>query len=199
MKLARGLMTAALFLAAACAHPKPAEGSAVVGKAAEFFPLEVGRQWVYSAQLLGESREVTVRILRREGDYFVDSQGGQLRADEQGVRDHQRYLLQNPVRLGHAWTNVVGAASAEHYRIEEAGVPCVVPAGRFDRCVVVEGRTMTGDGQGALVNRMTFAEGVGLVRSEVSLERNGKSTLQSRLLLKTYLGAQGGRTGGNGA
>src|SRR5690348_15224490 len=113
MSLARwSVAVGAVALALGCSHSAAAVNAAEPGPpAASFYPLEVGRAWTYETQLLGERREVTVVVLREEGGYFIDSQGGHLKVDAAGVRDRQRYLLQNPVREGATWTNVVGPDS----------------------------------------------------------------------------------------
>jgi hypothetical protein len=171
-----------------CAHSTPSSGTGeVTPRASLFYPLGVGHVWTYQTQLLGGKKEIVVRVLREEGGYFVDTQGGQLRVDSAGVRDHQRYLLQEPIREGNTWTNVLSANEAEHYRILSVGASCEAPAGKFEGCVQVEGRTLLGNSAGTLVILMTFAPEVGLVRSEVVLESQGKRTLQSQLLLKSHL------------
>ena len=64
------------------------------------------------------------------------------------------------------------------------------PAGVFERCVTVEGRSRIDD-RATLVNQLTFAKGVGLVRVEVMIEQEGRKVPQSSLALKQY--ALGGR------
>ena len=184
----RGTQLAAMLgvLLLGCAHGHaPAAVSTI--SAERFYPLGLGREWTYDAQLLGEHRVFTVRILKEQDGYFVDSQGGQIRAGDDGVRDRERYLLRNPVQEGKSWTNVLSPDSQEQYKIDSAGAPCQATAGHFDDCVVVVGRTLVGVQNDALVNRMTFAKDVGLIRSEVLLERAGQQKLQSRIELKSYL------------
>ncbi len=93
-------------------------------------------------------------------------------------------MLKEPVEPGRSWTNVVSVSSIERYRILELG-PCEVPAGRFESCVGVEGRNRVDD-QTTLVNQLTLARGVGIVRIETAAEVRGERIPQSQLLLTRF-------------
>jgi hypothetical protein len=108
-----------------------------------------------------------------------------LAIDGLGLRDEKRYLLKEPIEVGHSWTNVVSASSAEHYKITDFGSPCRVPAGTFPKCVRVESRNRM-DEQRTLVNELTFAPSVGIVRIELTLEAGGKRVPQSTFELKEF-------------
>jgi hypothetical protein len=152
--------------------------------AAAFCPLAVGNRWVYQANFLGEKTERTVQILREEDGFYLDNQGGALGVDATGIRDRKRYLLKEPVEPGRTWTNVVSVSSIERYKILDLG-PCQVPAGRFESCVGVEGRNRVDD-QTTLVNEMTLAQGVGIVKIETAAEVRGQRIPQSQLLLTRF-------------
>jgi hypothetical protein len=109
----------------------------------------------------------------------------QLKADELGVRDQRRYLLQNPIEAGTKWNNVVSVSAVEHYEIVGVDQPCEAPAGHWAHCVVVESRSRVDDGR-ALLNEMTFAPGVGIVRLSTTLEQGGQRVPQALLLLNTF-------------
>ena len=128
--------------------------------------------------------ERTVQILKEEDGFFVDNQGGALGVDATGVRDRKRYLLRDPVEPGRTWSNVVSVSSIERYKILELG-PCQVPAGRFESCVGVEGRNRVDD-QTTLVNEMTLAQGVGIVKIETAAEVRGQRIPQSQMLLTRF-------------
>jgi hypothetical protein len=150
-----------------------------------YYPLAVGNRWTYRVNGRPD-KTVAVEVLREEEGFFHDSQGGQLTVDAYGIRDRKRYLLRAPLSEGSGWTNVVSVSSTERYRILQVGVPCQVPAGSFNNCVRVEGRNRV-DANTTLVNGFTFAEGVGLVRVEVSAERsNGERLPQTWLELASY-------------
>ena len=152
---------------------------------AAYYPLAVGNRWTYRVNGRAD-RTVDVEVLKEEDGYFHDNQGGQLSVDGFGVRDRKRYLLRGPLAEGNQWTNVVSVSSTERYRILQAGVPCEAPAGSFKHCVRVEARNRV-DAQTTLVNALTFAEGVGLVRIEVSAEKsNGERLPQTWLELASY-------------
>ena len=66
--------------------------------------------------------------------------------------------------------------------------PCQVPAGRFPDCIEVESRTLadpkTPDRW--LVNRVTFASGVGIVQVRTSLEEGSRSAPTAELRLTAF-------------
>jgi hypothetical protein len=159
---------------------------------AAYYPLAVGNRWTYRVNGRAD-RTVDVEVLKEEAGYFHDNQGGQLSVDGFGIRDRKRYLLRGPLTEGNAWTNVVSVSSTERYRILQAGVPCEAPAGSFAHCVRVEARNRV-DANTTLVNALTFAEGVGLVRVEVSAEKsNGERLPQTWLELASYQLKDAGR------
>jgi len=156
-----------------------------VVSAQDYYPLAVGNRWTYDTNFLGDRRERSVEIVAVRDGYYVDNEGAQLTVDGLGVRDQKRYLLRDPIQVGSAWTNVVSASSIEHYRIAELGAPCRVPAGTFENCIRVESRNRK-DEQRTLVNELTFAPAVGIVRIELTLESGGKRVPQSVFELKQY-------------
>ncbi|HYO65605.1 MAG TPA: hypothetical protein VEU33_05940 [Archangium sp.] len=159
---------------------------------AAYYPLAVGNRWTYRVNGRTD-RTVAVEVLKEEDGYFHDNQGGQLSVDGFGVRDRKRYLLRGPLSEGNQWTNVVSVSSTERYRILQAGVPCEAPAGAFQNCVRVEARNRV-DAETTLVNALTFAEGVGLVRIEVSAEKsNGERLPQTWLELASFKLQDSGR------
>lgn len=179
-----GVVAAALVFSA-CAKRVEAEGAlAAPQSVAEYYPLAVGNRWTYLVNGRAE-KPVDVEILKEEDGYFHDSQGGQLRVDGFGIRDPKRYLLRGPLEVGQSWTNVVSVSSTERYQIIQAGVPCEVPAGSFQNCVRVEARNRVDQGT-TLVGSWTYAPGVGLVRLEMTAERNGQRIPQTFLELKSY-------------
>ena len=158
---------------------------APVASAQDYYPLAVGNRWTYDINFLGDRREHSVEIIALRDGYYIDNEGAQLTVDGLGVRDQKRYLLRDPILLGSAWTNVVSASSIEHYRIADLGAPCRVPAGTFQNCIRVESRNRK-DEQRTLVNEMTFAPAVGIVRIELTLESSGKRVPQSLFELKQF-------------
>ncbi len=186
------MLIAALALTACpAATSKTVQPSKPESSAADFYPLAVGTVWTYEVKLLGETRPIEVTMLRKNADGFVeDSTGAQFLADSFGVRDQKRYLLRNPIAAGTRWTNVVSVSSIENYEIVGAEQPCDAPAGKWEGCVVVESRNRVQEGV-TLVNEMTFAPGVGIVRLSTVLESNGKQIPQSTLALVKYAPPKG--------
>jgi len=182
-----------------CAHEAstpgspPAAGPATSGsrplpESARYFPLAVGNHWTYEAMYLGERSTRRVELVAFRDGSYVDHDGRALRVDSEGVRDQVRYLLREPLRVDATWTSVVAPGSAEHYRVLSVRTPCEAPAGRFPDCVQVESRTTAdpANPNRVLVNRVTFAAGVGIVRVQTVLEEGSKSAPTAELLLTSF-------------
>jgi hypothetical protein len=63
-----------------------------------------------------------------------------------------------------------------------------VPAGKFPDCVEVESRTIVDPSKPGrlLVNRVTFAAGVGIIRVRTALEEGSKSAPTAELVLTSF-------------
>lgn len=181
-----------LVLLAACATTTPAgpTASAPARLAGEYFPLSVGTSWEYEAAMLGEKRKLPVSIVKVVDGVSEDSTGARFLSDAWGVRDDKRYLLRNPIEQGTKWNNVVSPSSVESYEILATEQPCEAPAGRYEGCVVVESRNRI-DQARVLVNEITLAPGVGIVRMATTLEEKGTRIPQSTLTLLRF--ARGGQ------
>ncbi|HEX9049763.1 MAG TPA: hypothetical protein VF841_04455 [Anaeromyxobacter sp.] len=177
-------------IASACARA-PLAPPAPPQAPADYYPLAVGNEWVYRdaspalpADRQGTSR--TVRILERTKDgYWRDSAGAELRADADCLHDRDRRLLCAPLAAGKSWSSVVSVSSTERYEIVAVGEKVATPAGTFDGCVRVRARNRASP-TNELVNELTFAPGVGLVRIETAAVLGGKVLPQARFLLERY-------------
>ena len=179
-----------------CAHesaPPPASTTAAAAAArmpdsARYFPLAVGNHWTYDATYLGERSTRRVEIVSFRDGSYVDRDGRALRVDQEGIRDQVRYLLHEPLAAGATWTSVVAPGSAEHYRVLSVHAPCEAPAGKFPDCVEVESRTLADPKTPGrlLVNRVTFAAGVGIARVRTALEEGSKSAPTAELVLTAF-------------
>jgi hypothetical protein len=179
-----------------CAHeaaPPPAPAAPTSAQAgppesARYFPLAVGNHWTYEANYLGERSTRRVELIAFRDGSYVDRDGRALRVDREGIRDQVRYLLHEPLTAGATWTSVVAPGSAEHYRVVSVHEPCEAPAGKFKDCIEVESRTMadpTHPGR-LLVNRVTFAAGVGIVRVRTALEEGQRTAPTAELQLTSF-------------
>jgi hypothetical protein len=175
-----------LLCTVACSTGRSLSSGTGGREAGAYYPLAVGNRWTYQTNLLGEKGERTVEIIKEEDGFFRDSQGGRLTVDGFGIRDDKRYLLRAPLKEGERWSNIVSANTTEHYTVLGADDHCESPAGVFEHCVRVEGRSRIGDGA-TLVNQLTFARGVGLVRIEVVVEQGGRQIPQSSLALSDFV------------
>lgn len=183
-------LLATTLMGTGCAKRVATETDPAPESIAAYYPLAVGNQWTY--RLDGrDDKPVTVEIVKEQDGYFLDNQGGQLSVDAFGLRDPKRYLLRGPLEAGRGWNNVVSVSSTERYQLVQVGFACQVPAGSFQNCVSVEGRNRV-DAQTTLVNTMTFAAGVGLVRVDVATEHAGKRVPQTELELTKFKVAPAG-------
>ncbi|MCI0671990.1 MAG: hypothetical protein L0Y64_16180 [Myxococcaceae bacterium] len=167
-----------------CVRRAETEGQEVAAPA-EYYPLSVGNRWTYDVTFLGEKREHTVELVGEREGFFVDREGTRIGVDAFGVWDGKRYLLRGPLREGQAWNNMVSVSSLERYRVLAAGVRCTAPAGAFRDCVQVEARNRV-DAKTTLVNTLTFARGVGIVRVETVAEIDGRQVPQASRALASY-------------
>jgi hypothetical protein len=182
------LFALAFFSCATPAGTTASKPTAPERTAADFFSLKVGSSWEYEASMLGEKRKLPVSIVKVVDGLAEDSTGARMLADAWGVRDERRYLLRNPIETGTRWNNVVSPSSVENYEIIAADQPCDAPAGHWEGCVVVESRNRI-DGSRTLVNEITLAPGVGIVRMATTLEDQGKRLPQSQLTLLKFTAA----------
>jgi len=172
----------ALGCAGAPAHPAPERSPAA------YFPLAVGNTWTYadeSPALPPERRGVhrTVAITGRTADgFFRDSDGNELRAGPDCVRDRQRSLLCGPIAQGTRWSSVVSVSSTERYEIAAIGERVETPAGRFDGCVRVRAHNRASPGTDHVLE-ISYAPGVGPVRIETYAVVDGKVAPQVRAVL----------------
>jgi len=169
----------------ACAHRADSTALPPQTSAGRYFPLAVGNRWSYRAGAEGSSAVEVVEIRSVKDGQYSDSRGRLLWVSPDGLRDQSRVILRAPVEAGRSWTVVLGPDSVEHWRINSVGLPCSAPAGQFPDCVEVESRVAPAEGV-QLLNRITFAAGVGMVRIKTTLVRNGVETPQTELLLTAY-------------
>ncbi len=167
--------------------PAPAPIPAPPPAPAEFFPLAIGNSWTYldrsPQQQTGTHH--TIRIVKREADgYYVDDQGGALRADEDCLHDRSRRLLCKPIQAGNSWTSVISPSITERYRIAATGEKVTVAAGTFAGCVRVRSQArVEGTEQ---IAELTYAPGVGLIRLETFSVAEGGAVPQVRGELESF-------------
>ena len=154
--------------------------------ASEYAPLVVGAYWTYDVNYPGQQGEMTVKLLSLKDGFFLDDRNGAFQHTMNGLRDRERYLIRHPIKVGTTWKSVVGPSAVEHMEIENVGISCESQAGRFEDCLVVNGRIRR-DKNMQLFIRWTWARGVGLVKMETKAEVTGKGELpQVSQSLKDY-------------
>ena len=182
---------ASLLFVAGCSHVD----TAGTGKAAasarleDYYPLAVGSCWTYATTFQGQAQpDLKVCIVKEEGGFFLDNRPvpSRLRFDAAGLRDGQvRYLLKAPLEEGNKWMSVADVRTVEHYQIEAVGKKSKVPAGVYRDCVVVRMEVRITEEQ-SMINRITFAPGVGIAEIRVSLKQGAKHLPQSVMQLKKF-------------
>jgi len=158
-----------------------------------FFPLASGNLWAYQGTMLGQPVARTVKLVGRDGEWFVDSEGEHYLFDGEGLRGKARYLLKGPLVAGTRWSSVVTLSSTERYRIDAVGVTSVTPAGRFEGCAIVLSENRQ-DAKTMLFKRDVYCPGVGLVGFDVwaEVEGKGKVPAASLELVRYEVGASRG-------
>jgi hypothetical protein len=186
----RHLVGLALLGLIACVHadttaPAPAPAQSAQTGAARYFPLAVGNRWTYRATGGGTTAVEDVQIRSVQDGQYADNRGRLLWVSADGLRDQSRVILRTPVEAGRSWNVVLGPDSVEHWRIDSVGKVCSTPAGNFSDCVEVKS-TINPKPDVELVNHITFAAGVGMVRIRTTVLHNGVETPQTDLVLTGY-------------
>ncbi len=190
------LLTAVALLLCSCAKKVESSGvqapatdsdGAAVVLASEYMPLNLGNSWTYRRDMLGEKGTLKVSIDRKENGFYVDNQGGMFRLDSIGLRDQSRYLLKNPIYKGSQWRAQVRYNQAERFEILDDAAVVAVPAGTFKNCIIVKSSTILKPGK-MMVNRLTYAPHVGMIRAETWIEGENDTRAQQVLLeLESYV------------
>jgi len=182
------LLFAAAVLLTACTATAPTPRPAPDYRAAAqtYLPLAVGTQWVYEVDYLGQKGELTIEIVRQEGDWFVDNRGGMLMIDRRGVRDRDRYLITFPLRQGSRWVSFLSPSEHETRTIVATDASVETPAGTFTGVAVVE-TTLKAAPDRLLKSYHYFAPQVGIVKIETFTEdaRGGTPVRQTTTVLKS--------------
>lgn len=154
-----------------------------------YLPLEVGNQWTYTVDYLGQAGELTIEIVRQEGDWFVDNRGTMLTADHRGIRDHDRYLLTFPLQEKRTWVAFITPTQREERTILSVDTPVDTPAGTFEGAIAVE-TAIAASPEMILKSVHYFVPKVGIVKIETFIEdgRNGAIKRQTVTLLKNWKG-----------
>ena len=78
-------------------------------QARDFYPLAVGNAWTYRSSPGEETR--TISIIREEEGFFIDNNTppSRLQTRSTGVYDGDRFLLEEPLEVGHKWLAVPSA------------------------------------------------------------------------------------------
>ncbi len=148
-----------------------------------YYPLAVGNSWTYEYTPGG--RRETIQIVGRDGPWFVDDHRGRVRADAEGVRDADQYLLHAPLIPGARWTAVQNLV-VQHFTVAAVDATVKTRAGAFGKCVVVRNESPLPQGAGKFVTEWTYAPHVGLVQVRTQTVSTRGTQEQSRLDLAAY-------------
>lgn len=178
----RAFLLAGLLLCACKSGPPPA--AAPAGDDARiYYPLAVGNAWTYAVR--GSDKQETIRIVGRDGPWFLDDHRGRLRYESDGVRDSDRYLLRTPLAAGAKWSSVENLV-VQRFEVVTTDGSAVTRAGTFTRCAVVRNEQPLKTG-GKFVTEWTYAPKVGMVRLVTStIDAKGRQEEQTGLQLVDY-------------
>jgi hypothetical protein len=176
------LLLACLALAA-CKTAEPQKPSAQKGAdPALYYPLAVGNSWTYEYTPGG--RRETIEIVGRDGPWFLDDHRARLRADADGIRDADRYLLRAPLVPGAAWTAVENLV-VQHFEVVAVDLTVQTKDGSFTNCIQIRNEQPLKD-QGKFVTEWTYAPGVGLALLRTQTVSKHGAQEQSRLELVAH-------------
>ena len=179
------LALAALGCATAPARTINTAGPSATGAApADYYPLAVGQAWTYEIRGGGRTSRDTVKIVGQDGPWFLDDHRGRLRHEADGVRDRDRYLLRAPLAAGKSWS-AVEQMVVQRFEVVATDAAITVPAGTFERCVVIRNEQAIAAG-GRYLTEWTYAPGVGLVSLKTRAAQGGKEQEQTSLQLVRF-------------
>jgi hypothetical protein len=150
---------------------------------AVYYPLAVGNSWTY--EYTPGARRETIQIVGRDGPWFLDDHRGRVRADSEGIRDADQYLLRAPLKAGAQWTAVQNLV-VQHFTVAAVDASVRTRAGEFSKCVVVRNESPLPQGAGKFVTEWTYAPKVGLVQVRTQTVSPRGTQEQSRLDLSAY-------------
>jgi hypothetical protein len=178
----RTLLLACLLLCACKSGPPPATAPAG-DDATRYYPLAVGNAWTYAVR--GSDKQETIRIVGRDGPWFLDDHRGRLRYESDGVRDSDRYLLRTPLAEGAKWSSVENLV-VQRFEVLTMDGSAVTQAGTFTHCAVVRNEQPLKTG-GKFITEWTYAPKVGMVQLVTStVDAKGRQEEQTRLQLVDY-------------
>jgi hypothetical protein len=172
-----------LVLCACKTAPETRTAAASGADAAAYYPLAVGNSWTY--QLSGNEKRETIKIIGRDGPWFIDDHRGRMRYERDGVRDSDRYLLHSPLSAGAKWSAVENLV-VQRFEVVSLDKSLVTQAGTFTRCTVVRNEQPLQKG-GKFVTEWTYAPKVGLAQIATStVDAKGRAQQQTLLQLVAY-------------
>lgn len=173
----------ACALLCACKSGPPTAAAPSGEDATRYYPLALGNAWTYA--LRGSDKQETIRIVGRDGPWFLDDHRGRLRYESDGVRDSDRYLLRTPLAAGAKWSSVENLV-VQRFEVVTMDGSAVTRAGTFTGCAVVRNEQPLKTG-GKFVTEWTYAPKVGMVQLVTStVDAKGRQEEQTRLQLVDY-------------
>jgi hypothetical protein len=184
------LSLCSLLIAACASAPRvatsPSEPAAdAVAEVSHYTALAIGNAWTFQVRAAGSTSSDTIRIVGRDGPWFLDDHRGRLRIDSLGLRDGARYLLRGPIAVGKSWSSVEEMA-VQRFEITSTDAQLDTPAGHFEKCVVVRNQQPV-EGGGIFSTEWTYAPEVGMVQLRTrTVSTDGKAQEQLRLTLSKF-------------
>lgn len=179
-----------LMIVAGCSHVETVDTKkAATARLEEYYPLAVGNCWTYQTSFQNQAQpDLKVCIVKEDNGFFLDNRPvpSRLRFDATGLRDGTvRYLLKAPLEEGQKWMSVADVRTVEHYQIEAVGKKVKVPAGVYKDCVVVLMEVRMTE-ENSMINRISFAPGIGIVEIRAIFKKGAEHLPQSLMQLKKY-------------
>jgi len=172
-------LTLTAVVAPACVTSSSNTMTAAAGRAVEYFPLAVGNRATWRVQPGPEQPQEVVIVKQDDRGFFVDNRGFAVAPRSDGIFDGQRFVLQDPLVVDHAWSAKPKDQPAETYKITATDVSVTVGAGTFTDCVQVEGEQPGVDPntgrRGKVLISWTYAKNVGLIQVVQRTQLDGEA------------------------
>ena len=158
----------------------------VKDKDLNFLKARKGTSWVYEGKLLGEKRDITIKITKAEGKKFTDNKGQVYIKDENGYKNEYYYQIRYPLKKGATWVNKTDK-DTEVATIEDVSVKFKFGDDEIKNCIKVSYVKGFDNGARSIVLR-TFCPDLWLVKMETYYETyEGVATKQSEFILKSFV------------
>ena len=150
-----------------------------------FFKVRKGTSWIYRATLLGEKRDLEIKITEKNDKFLTDNKGQKYIKDEKGYKNGFFYLIKYPLKKGNTWI-IKSKEQIKVATIEDTAYTFNFEGEKIKNCLKISYINALEDSSRNIVIRY-FCPGLWLVKMETYYESpEGIATKQSDFTLKSF-------------